>query len=230
MKTKIIPVKRVSHYALEELMVSADLTEDNQLVRIVGRGFVPYMIWVLEERPALKSLFLTTEKDVTPTKEEIFKSYLDAMFQVADIPGGSIYRPTDDELKSEFKLIHANKELEEFATLPDGLKKEYGEIFKEYMSWLSYMMEQAEAKRELSRRAQAIYILLLEENGKGCYKYSKSRVEKFACDKWLLTKSQPYSVYEAYRKIKNERLDIIKLNFSHDYELALEQYLKDFPC
>jgi hypothetical protein len=250
MKTKIIPVDRGSYFALEERTAyvptptdhlhprtkeeEKDEAEakgkDNEPVRVIGRGFVPYLMLKREEIPALKALFMTTNKEVTPTEKELFNSYFDHMSQLEDITQGIFPRPTDEEIKAEFRPIHAKNECEEFENLPSDLKQEYGSIFGKYLTWLkTSSMEQAEDRRELSRRAQAIYILLLEENGKGHYKYSKSRVEQFACDKWKLTKSKPHSVYEAFRKIKSDDLEKVKKDFWPDYKIALRLYSDDYP-
>jgi len=231
MKTKIVPVNRGSYYALEERSFTENKTDpnDNQLVRIVAHGFVPYLMWRMEQRPALKSLFMATNKGVTPTKEELFSSYFDFMFLSFDIQPDLPYRPTDEELKSMFRPIHASKELEEFAALPDDLKQEHRGIFNEYMSWINPSLDQAGEERKLSRRAQAIYIILLDHAGKGNYKGEKMKVKGFASQEWGLTEGEAQSVYNALHPIQYDKLDEIKKDYPQDYDVALSLFNKDFP-
>ncbi len=137
MKTKIIPVNRGSHYAQEERIVSADFTEDNNPVRIVARGFVPYLLWEFEQRPALKALMSLRNDEATPTEEEQNRTYFEDMFEKYDIPEGLPYAPTNEEKREIFRPIHVMTEREQFEALPADLKKTYGRRFEKYMLWLN---------------------------------------------------------------------------------------------
>lgn len=228
MKTKIVPVNRGSYYALEERNSAGDKSDsnDNELVRTVGRGLVPFLMCQMEVRPTLKSLFMTTDKEVTPTKEELFSSYFDFMFPSFDIQPDLSYRPTDEELKSMFRPIHTSKELEEFAALPDDLKQEHRGIFNEYISWLNPSLDQTVEEKALSCKTKAIYMLMVEANGKDQFKFSKSRVLEFVARKWT---GNNFSVYNEFRKLQSETLDRIKQDFPKDYKSAQGLYLKEYP-
>lgn len=161
MRTKIVPANRGSYYAMEERISTENKTDpdDNQLVRIVGRGFVPYLIWEYEHRPVLRALMSLRNDEVTPTKEDQNRTYFDHMLTIFDIPEGLPYAPTPEEKKSIFKPIHALNERKEFEALPDDLKKTYGQRFEKYMIWLD------EGKGYDSIVRVRAFIMMLDQEG-----------------------------------------------------------------
>lgn len=233
MRTKFVPVRtNNSDYALEERTESADLREDNELVRIVAHGLIPYLMWMdsfidfqTKGDHPLSSDYEATQPDF----REYYDLKLKLFKQEWKRSKGSIMRLTEQEFESDFRDRHEARERIEFEALPDDLKQEYGSRFGEYMSWLNPTLDQAREERKLSRRAQAIYILLCDEREKGRYKNSKSDVIDFASTQWRLTLQQARGVYEAFRSLQVEKMEIIKQVYLQDYDVALSHFCEDFP-
>ena len=229
MRTKIVPVNRGSYYALEERNSSEYRTDpnDNELVRTVGRGFVPFLMWQMEVRPTLKGLFMTTNKEIIPTKEELFESYYKFNFDKHDIGPETVFRPSDQEQDAAFRILHAEEERREYETLPDDFKNLYGYLFKEYLVWLeSFSITKEATRNKMSCKAKSIFMLMIEENGKGQFKYSKSKVLEFVAQKWV---GNNLSVYNEFRKLQSAKLEKIKQDFPKDYESAYGLYTQEYP-
>lgn len=227
MRTKIVPVFRGSYYALEERNSAGDKsgTNDNELVRIVAYGFVPYLIWELEQRPVLKALMSLRNDEVTPTEEEQNRSYFEYMLKIYDIPEGLPHAPTPEEKKAIFRPIHAINEREEFEALPDYLKKTYGHRFEKYMIWLD------EGKGYDSIvRVRAFIMMLDQEGGKIDFhrqddntRWNKTgTVYNYIKGRW--PDQSQMKLYDQFKEIM-ARPDHYKKTYSKDYTFARSMVL-----
>ena len=231
MKTEIVPRMYNRTYELVERTISKDMNEDNKIVRVIGRGFVPYLMFQELQRPILKGLFDAMEKDVTPTRNELFNDYFEKSFLTYDIPGGKAYKTPDGELKEQFKTTHAETERKEFETLPEEYQDKYSTLFDEYMAWVTGQKIQAIKEYDSIVRATAFCIMLMLKAGKVDNDTLQSRKKIVSMVKDQFPERSGATVYAALRTedMIYSQFETKCVEFAPDYEYGKKLYNEKYP-